>query len=41
LAGATALTIAGGHGSREQVIEAVIQSLRTGVDRDLRIIAGK
>jgi hypothetical protein len=39
LAGATALTVAGGHGPREQVIEAVIQSLRTAVDRDLRMIA--
>lgn len=35
LAGATALTIAGGHGSREDVIDAVIKSLRLAVERDL------
>ena len=39
LAGATALTIAGGHGSREQVIEAVVKSLRLAVDRDLQHLA--
>ncbi len=39
LAGATALTIAGGHGSREDVIEAVIKSLRLAVERDLGHLA--
>ena len=36
LAGATALTIVGGHGSREDVVDAVIKSLRLAVERDLR-----
>ena len=39
LAGATALTIAGGHGSRQDVIEAVVKSFRTAVDRDLQHLA--
>lgn len=39
LAGATALTIAGGHGPRTEVIEAVIKSFRTAVDRDLSHLA--
>lgn len=39
LAGVTALTVAGGHGSREQVIEATIKALRTAIDRDLRYLA--
>jgi hypothetical protein len=36
LAGAAALTIAGGHGSREDIVDAVIAKLREAVDRDLR-----
>lgn len=39
LAGATALTIVGGHGSRQDVIEAVIKSLRAAIDRDLQHLA--
>lgn len=39
LAGATALTVAGGHGLRTEVIEAVIKSFRTAVDRDLSHLA--
>lgn len=39
LAGATALTIAGGHGPRTEVIDAVIKSLRQAIDRDLVHIA--
>lgn len=39
LAGAVALTIAGRHGSREAVIEAVIKSLRLAVERDLGHLA--
>jgi site-specific recombinase XerC len=35
LAGVVALTIAGGHGSREDVIEATIKLLREAIDRDL------
>lgn len=41
LAGATALTIAGGHGPRAEVIEAVIKAFRTAVDRDLTHLAGQ
>lgn len=40
-AGAVALTIAGGHGSREQVTEAAIQSFRTALERDLKFLAGQ
>lgn len=36
LAGATALTIAGGHGSKEDVVNAMITKLRECVDRDLQ-----
>lgn len=39
LAGATALTVAGGHGPRTEVIDAVIKSLRTAIDRDLQHLA--
>lgn len=39
LAGATALTIVGGHGSRQDVVDAVIKSLRAAVDRDLQHLA--
>lgn len=36
LAGVVALTIAGKHGSRTEVVEATIASLRNAIDRDLR-----
>ena len=36
LAGALALTIAGGHGSRTEVIDMTIKVLRDAIDRDLR-----
>lgn len=36
LAGAVALTVAGGHGSKDEVLEASIRSLREAVNRDLR-----
>lgn len=36
LAGAVALTVAGKHGSRTEVVEATIASLRNAIDRDLR-----
>ena len=36
LAGAVALTIAGAHGSKEDVVNATITKLREAVDRDLR-----
>jgi len=36
LAGAMALTIAGGHGSKEDVVNATVTKLREAVDRDLR-----
>jgi hypothetical protein len=36
LAGAVALTIAGGHGSKEDVVNATVTKLREAVDRDLR-----
>lgn len=39
LAGAVALTITGGHGSRTDVIEAAITKLREAIDRDLRHLA--
>lgn len=35
LAGVVALSIAGGHGSREEIIEATIKQLREFIDRDL------
>jgi hypothetical protein len=39
LAGATALTIAGGHGPRNEVTEAAIKAFRTAVERDLSHLA--
>lgn len=39
LAGATALTIAGGHGGRTDVIDAVIKSFREAIERDLKHLA--
>lgn len=36
LAAVLALTIAGKHGSREEVIEANVKQLREAVDRDLK-----
>lgn len=36
LAGAMALTIVGGHGSKEDVVNATVTKLREAVDRDLR-----
>lgn len=39
LSGALALTIAGGHGSKEDVLNATIKTLRECVDRDLRFMA--
>jgi hypothetical protein len=36
LAGTMALVIAGGHGSKEDVLESTIAKLREAVDRDLR-----
>jgi hypothetical protein len=41
LAGAMALTIAGGHGSREEVVNATVTKLREAVDRDLRHLGRK
>ncbi len=35
LAGAVALTIAGGHGSKDDVVNATIAKLREAIDRDL------
>ncbi len=35
LAGAVALAIAGGHGSKDDVVEATIKQFREYVDRDL------
>jgi hypothetical protein len=36
LAGAVALTIVSGHGSKDDVINATVTKLREAVDRDLR-----
>lgn len=36
LAGAMALTIAGGHGSKEEVVNTAVAKLREAVDRDLQ-----
>jgi len=36
LSGAMALTIAGGHGSKEDVVNTTVTKLRECVDRDLR-----
>jgi hypothetical protein len=41
LAGAAALTIAGGHGSKDDVVNATITKLREAVDRDLRHLGAK
>jgi len=35
LAGAVALTIAGGHGGKDEVVNATIAKLREAIDRDL------
>lgn len=39
LAGVVALTVAGGHGSRADVIDATMKALREAIDRDLRHLA--
>jgi len=39
LAGAAALVIAGGHGSRADVIETTIKTLREAINRDLQHLA--
>lgn len=39
LAGATALIIAGGQGSRDEVVEATIRTLRQSIERDLQHMA--
>lgn len=39
LAGAAALTVVGGHGSRDAVCEAIVQKFREAVDRDLQHLA--
>ncbi len=36
LAGAVALTIAGGHGGKDDIVNATVTKLREAVDRDLR-----
>lgn len=36
LAGAMALTITGGHGSKDEVVNAVLVKLREAVNRDLQ-----
>jgi len=41
LAGAMALTIAGGHGSKDDVVKAVVTKLRECVDRDLTHLGKK
>lgn len=41
LAGIAALTIAGGHGSREEVLQAIGAKLRECVDRDLQHLERK
>lgn len=38
LAGAVALTVAGGHASKEEIVNATIIKLREAIDRDLRHI---
>lgn len=40
LAGNIALVVAGGHGSRDEVLESVTEKLRDAVNRDLRHLAG-
>lgn len=39
LAAAAALTVAGGHSSRSEVIEATVKHLREAIDRDLKHLA--
>jgi len=41
LAGAMALAIAGGRGSREEVLSSTISSLQNAVERDLRHLRKK
>jgi hypothetical protein len=36
LSGVVALTIRGWHGTKDEVVEATIKSLREAIDRDLR-----
>ena len=38
LAGCIALTVAGKHGSREEVVAAVLDKLNDAVNRDLRML---
>ena len=38
LAGAMALAIAGGHGSKEDVVNATVAELREAIDRDLQYL---
>ncbi len=38
LAGAMALTIASGHGSKDDIVNATVTKLREAVDRDLRYL---
>lgn len=40
LAGAVALTVAGGHGSKEEIVNATIVKLRVAVERDLHHLKG-
>lgn len=40
LAGVLALTVVGGHASRDEVLQAVGEKLREAVNRDLRHLAG-
>jgi hypothetical protein len=39
LAAVVAITIAGGHGSRSEVIDATVAKLRENIDRDLKHLA--
>lgn len=41
LAGAAALTIAGGHGSKEEIVNAITARLRACVNRDLTHLGHK
>jgi hypothetical protein len=41
LAGAMALTIVGGHGSKEDVINATLVKLREAINRDLQYLGKK
>lgn len=36
LAGVVALTVAGGHGSKSDVVDAAVKALRDAIDRDLK-----